>query len=422
MGYLLFFIYLLVFAWVLVKIPFIKNAGISTRIILLIFILKVIAGVVNGWQLAHVNYLADVWIYHNEGVKEYHLLFSNPKEYFLNFFQSNYSTYGSFNATTNSYWNDLKSNVMIKLDSLFDILSFGNYYVNTVFYNFIVFFGGIALFRIFTDVYNNRKCELIVACFLLPSLLYFGSSIHKDGLILLAISGIVYHIHQSLKTSRISISAIITILIASVFIFFLRSYILLMLLPAVVAWILSYYNKRKTLLVFSCIYIIGIVVFFNADKINSRFSLPEKVVTKQKDFLLLPASSTNIPVNELQPTFKSFFGNAPQAINHSLMRPSIKDAFHYAKYLFPFAGEVFIYELLLLASILFIIKFRKFNPDPLIAFCLFFALSICLIIGYTIPVIGAVIRYRSIYLPFLIAPVLCNVNWRFWNKHSQIKN
>ena len=36
--------------------------------------------------------------------------------------------------------------------------------------------------------------------------------------------------------------------------------------------------------------------------------------------------------------------------------------------------------------------------------------SVLLIIGYTVPVIWAIIRYRSIYLPFIITPLLCNLN------------
>jgi hypothetical protein len=35
-----------------------------------------------------------------------------------------------------------------------------------------------------------------------------------------------------------------------------------------------------------------------------------------------------------------------------------------------------------------------------------------LIIGYTIPILGAIVRYRSIYFPFLLVPIICLTNWK----------
>jgi hypothetical protein len=54
---------------------------------------------------------------------------------------------------------------------------------------------------------------------------------------------------------------------------------------------------------------------------------------------------------------------------------------------------------------------RKKVNHPFIYFCLFFSLSMLLMIGYTIPIIGAIVRYRSIYLPLLILPLICYTDW-----------
>ena len=43
---------------------------------------------------------------------------------------------------------------------------------------------------------------------------------------------------------------------------------------------------------------------------------------------------------------------------------------------------------------------------PFALFCLIFALFGMLVIGSMIPFVGAIVRYRSIYLPFLLAPAL----------------
>jgi hypothetical protein len=43
---------------------------------------------------------------------------------------------------------------------------------------------------------------------------------------------------------------------------------------------------------------------------------------------------------------------------------------------------------------------------------MFFGLSLLMIAGYTITFSGAIVRYRSLVLPLLITPMLCNIDWR----------
>jgi len=35
-----------------------------------------------------------------------------------------------------------------------------------------------------------------------------------------------------------------------------------------------------------------------------------------------------------------------------------------------------------------------------------------LFIGYIMPNLGSIVRYRSVYLPFLITPMLCRIDWK----------
>jgi hypothetical protein len=56
--------------------------------------------------------------------------------------------------------------------------------------------------------------------------------------------------------------------------------------------------------------------------------------------------------------------------------------------------------------ILYAVVARPFKFSVFGVGCLVFALLGMLIIGYIIPFAGAIVRYRSIYLPFLLAPFL----------------
>ena len=353
--------------------------------------------------------LPDTVVFHKEGLIEYHLLFTDPKEYVKNLFHSGYDTgYAGLFSSTNSYWNDLTSNIIIKFLSICDIFSLGKYYINVIFYNYVIFFGAIGLYRVFNKIYANKSNLIIATCFLLPSLLFFSSTIHKEGLILAAIGIAVFNIYSALDENSFTAKRTVCIMLALGFIFLQRNYVFLAFLPAGFAWILSVLKRYPPLLTFIITYITGTVLFFSAGLLSSKLNLPEAVSKKQWQFKNLPTPSTYIALDTLAPTFTSFVNNAPQAMNHSLLRPYFSDL-NLSRSLFPLFLELVFYELLLLIFIFF--KYEELGVHPFILFSFFYCFSILLIIGYTVPIIGAIVRYRSIYLPFILTPIICNINW-----------
>lgn len=410
MSYVLFLIYLLLFSWLLTKSRFVMNAGLSSKTIVALFVLKVVTGCVHAWLLLRLSDAPDTMIFHKEGLLEYELLFSNPAEYFTNLFHSGYSTgYQGLFSSTNSYWNDLTSNIIIKFLSLCDVFSFGHYYVNVIFYNAAIFFGAIGLFRVFNAIYPGNAVLLIISCFLLPSLLFFSSTIHKEGIILAATGIAVFNIYTALNNKRIIFKQVVYIVIALTLMFFQRNYVLLAFLPAAIAWIICMWKKNiKPILIFATIYISGAIIFFSASTVSPVLDLPAAVSNKQWAFQHLATPSTYIQTDSLAPNAKGFLKNAPQAMQHSLLRPCFADV-SLSRSLLPLAIELFCYQLLLILFIFF--RNKTVDADPFIYFGYFFSFSILLIIGYTVPVIGAIVRYRSILLPFILTPVLCTINW-----------
>lgn len=356
------------------------------------------------------NSMSDSIFFNLEGLKEYHLLLNSPKQYLVSFFHSGYQNgYNGLLGQENSYWKDLQGNMIIRFLSVCDIFSGGNYYLNIIFYNFVVFFGGICFYRVYAAIYFNKNYLIIGTCFLLPSLFIYTGVIHKEGLIFTAMGIVVYNIHLSLQKNGFSLLSLICILTAMSFIFLQRNYVLLAMLPAIFAWMLSFKKKYSPFLTFSLVYFIGIVLFFTAHLISPKINFPQSLINKQTEFNELKNAVTFIKSDTLQASFKSFAGIAPQAFEHGFLRPFFTDL-KLSVLLFPLVLEVFIYEILFLLYIFF--RDKKSKMDPFIYFGIYFGFSLLLIIGYTIPIIGAIVRYRSIYLPFLITPVICSINWQ----------
>jgi hypothetical protein len=307
---------------------------------------------------------------------------------------------------------------MIKLLSIFNIFSGGNFFVNTVLFNFFVFFGSVAFYRVYIRLFPNRKTILIIALFLLPSLLYFSAGIHKDGLVFLALGLFCYNLFFIIR-DRVTFIRVTGLITGVMILFLMRNFVLITLLPAITAWLIAERNKKFALTTFVLVYILFIVAFFFAGKLHPALDLPQYVSIRQIAFVEIAKSGqSSININPLFPHFRSFLNNSPQALNHSLMRPYLTES---SSLLYILAAiEIFIYELIFLAFLLFASTKRK--VDPFIYFGIFFCISMFLMIGYTIPIIGAIARYRSIYFPFLILPLLCYIDFnKLKNKFSYKK-
>ena len=55
---------------------------------------------------------------------------------------------------------------------------------------------------------------------------------------------------------------------------------------------------------------------------------------------------------------------------------------------------------------------------------LFFSFSLLLAIGFSVNNLGAIVRYRSIVLPFVVVPMVALIDWKRLNKifFNGIKN
>lgn len=410
MSYALFLFYLPIFCWLLTKSRLVKKSGLSTTTITLLYILKIFIGCSGYYILGIYSDNSDAYGFHKRGLLEYHLLFNDPKEYFVNIFQSNYNHhYGEFLGVVNSYWNDLGSTMIEKLLSIFNIFSGGNYYIDEIFFNYGIFLATVAMFTIFKKIYPGKVKLLIVGCFLLPSFILYSSYSYKDALIFALLICIIFNFGNFLNENKRKPRSIIVVIIGLFFLGILRSYLSIVILPAICAWYLCYRLKYNPVIIFAGIYFLGAIFFFTASAVSPALNLPQSIADRQSSFRNLQVSHTLIKLDTLQPAFKSFIQNAPQAISHVLARPFLAD-YSLSVTLIPFALEILSYQIILLIFIFF--KEKGVDTDPFILFLYFFSLSVFMVIGYTIPVIGAFIRYRSIYLPFIITPLICRIEWR----------
>jgi hypothetical protein len=409
LDYVLFCIYLFLGCWLVTRISFFKTSGLGKRLLLILFLLKIIASIIYGWQGIRYSYLiqmGDTWRWHFYSLEELALLKTEPLSFFTDFANNYNNSYSGF-FSSYSWWNDLHTYAFTKLLTVFNLFSNGSYFINTIFYSLLTFYGPVAVFKMMQHAFPGKKMLQVFCVFLMPSFLYWSSGIHKDGLAFLGMALVIYHCYFSYYRASFRLRDALGTLFGLLLLLLYRNYLLIVLLPALLAWFVAEWRKRKAWLTFLIAYGIYGVFFFGLPHLSAHLDLPKAVAEKQKDFLTLKGNSF-VPVKKLEPTLGSFVKNAPYALKITLLRPFPSDA----KHLFSFvaAAENLLFLMLLIAAFLF---WKKEIPVPaFVWFCVFLSLSVLLIVGYTVNFLGAIVRYRSIVLPFLLTPILSQANWR----------
>lgn len=404
-SYLLFLFYGVITTWLLLKSGYIRRTGLSPRLLVALFWLYIIVGCIHG-KILEKDVVADTWGYHKFGGWEYDIYKKSPREYFLNLFQTGYSHgFDGVFRTRDSYWNDLKTNLMAKLVSVFHVMTGMRYYVNLILFNFLIFFGHAGLFRFFRRYYPDATGWLVVAVFLLPSVIFFGGTLHKDGL-MLALLGLLLQQSDALwyREGKSGLRLLVIVL-SLLLMFFLRNYMVLLLVPLLLVAALKRTMGWRLRWMIPGLLILGGGLFFGIGHWVPSVNPPMLFIDKQTEFLALEPARTTLPLQKLEPGLGSFIKVLPEAAQHAFLRPWPGD-YRLSAVLGAFALEWYFYIGLVFLSL----RNRRKHP-AIVYLLLLYSLLMCLSFGYTVPVLAAIIRYRAIFLPFLMVPVLSQLTW-----------
>ena len=402
MHFFLFFIYLSCCIYIIVNNNFFKESSLSKKELLFLFTIKIIAGFAYAYYFSLPSQIAksDTWLYFNESIVETDKLLHHPKLFISELWYNQYTNNNGLFTGINSYWNDLKTTVFVKALGLFNILSFKNYYINLLFFNLFVFFGTVALYKLINQLFIIKKWILIITIFLLPSFLFWNSGLHKDGIIFSCLALILYYFNL-LLTQTISFKKIMTIVFYTAIIFLLRNYALLALFPALAAWYFSTKLKQKPIFIFTTSILFCLTLFFFSSSFKITKPIGDSIVQKHQEFQQLEGNSKIItPILENSST--SLLQYFPFALKTMIVQPIPTKSNGIAQNLTSI--ENYLYLVLALVSMFFITK-QKIN-SPLLLSLLSITFLLYLFIGYTVCFSGAIVRYRSITLPFTILPLI----------------
>ncbi len=218
---------------------------------------------------------------------------------------------------------------------------------------------------------------------------------HKEAFVIFSL-GLLLNNTKRLAEEKFNFLTVGLLLFSLMVLFLVRFYVFAAFIPGLIAYLTS--KRIKTIpptLIFITLYS-ALIIFGMV--LNS--TVMDEIVIRQEKFLIFEGNTSyTIPI--LDGSVTNFFRNVPIAGINVFTRPFVGDCLNST-----FLCYLAMIEAYIILFIVFIclirINFRTILKSPVVNFCLFTSLSLLLLIGIIVNNAGALVRYKSVALPFLL--------------------
>ena len=432
MSWLLFLCWAAFFLFLLKRMAFFKHCGLKPITRYSIFIIKVFSGV--ALTLIYTYYYsdrstADIYKYYDDASVIASALPNHPDCYFKLLFgfeendpsllpyinqMHNWSPHSDqwLSYTQTQDYNFFSSNrIITRFNAFLWPFTGGNMYTHVLFMCFISMLGLMAFYRRIHLDGKNKKGVLLVLLFLWPSLLLWCSGVLKDGLIVAAFYLGFYIVTSAGNTTKIAWKSLLLLLLTFLLLV-TKYYVIVAILPAILASLIFHFSaKRNILLSHVASFFVCVVVIITTSAIYTNTNAISMLNDKREEALkaaILGNAQHAIFVHVADPGIVGFFKEIPSAILCGLYRPFIWESRN-SPFILLSALENALLFLLTLAC--FIYPEKRKNIPNWVWSMLSFSVCLALIIGYTSPVSGGIVRYKTAFLPGLLAALIKLINW-----------
>lgn len=291
---------------------------------------------------------------------------------------------------------------MIRANALVLHFSRGHYHVHTVFWCFAAMIGLTALLRLLLSYFPRKRVAMYFAVFLLPTTLFWGSGVMKEplllmglGLFLLGFFRFIFGEPARYKWWHMALGLLFLILA--------KGYILFLMLPALTGLLLvKLFRGRRFWLWFSLPHAAAALLFLVGPLIGGKADLVHEFAWKQKAFYNEARLSGAGSVIEIPPIEgpADIFLNAPSALVNTYFRPWIGEG---SNILYLPAALENLFLMFCLAVMAWNFRRPYGLGVPIIGFGISFVLCLGIALGSTVPILGALVRYKMPALIFLFA-------------------
>ena len=343
--------------------------------------------------------------------KYFEILFSSPRPEFLYYFssQTGYPEYHMFIDSNTFFVN--------RFFSPLGIITGNSFLLSSIIVSVASYTGIWKLYTVFVKKFPEIQDKLAVAVLYFPSVLFWGSGILKDTIVIMALGWLVYSVDNIFVFKRFFKTGIIIILSVWIMII-VKAYVIVVFLPVALIWL--FYDRVKqikfAILRYFFFPFVMLLTFFMFSFIFSQLkgtlgefgdvdSIIKKAKITQDDLIREEAYGKNyFNIGEIGDTPGSVIKLAPAAIIAGLYRPFIWEAGNIFILISSLENLVLLYlTLLIFIRYKIIFPIRIIGSNPFILGLIIFSVFMAFGIGLSTANFGALVRYRIPITPVFLS-------------------
>ncbi len=357
----------------------------------------------------------DTFNYHTRGSRViWELLMDDPSAAINLIFSGDLSSHNKYMSQI-VFYHDPSSFYVVRIATLFDIITFSSYTGTAVLFGFVSFFGLWCLFRTFYELFPHLVKRIAISTLFVPSVVFWGSGILKDTVVIACLGFLTWAIKRILIDRKFSFMAIISLAVSVVFIYAIKKYVLICYLPVAIFWIYAGNLRRVQSpmirvmlfpLLLMITFVSGYLAIQKVGQNDSKYALDKiaqtaTITAYDIGFYTGKNAGSSYSLGELDGSFGSLVSHLPQAINVSLFRPYLWEA----KNPLMLLSSIEAFALLTITVYLFArgpLRFIKSLGNEHVLFCMVFSLSFAFAVGVSTYNFGTLNRYKIPLIPFYL--------------------
>lgn len=399
------FAYLLLFIVICHKSTFFAFKHFAKYWVYILLGVHILAGI-GFYGIYHYHYPAgmDSEASFNSSTQLFDKLYSEPATFAKLMLGCNDSITTREGVAINKSWvkqyesNFINENrTVLRLHSVLNGISGHHYSVHLLLMVILAFCGSFFLFHFLAPDNKQEEKVCILACFLIPSCLFWTSGVLKEPLFFFCMSCYLYFLQKN--TSRIHVANVIWTILAMAGMIWTRTFMAFVLIPLsfIYLWC-AWRPQHKALKYLSAMVLGGVIAMcVHMAAPHSALDIVNNIAHKNNLFINMETilfDGPDMSVPHLKASFPNLIYNTPFALYNTLLIPcKLKSALHIGIFM-----ESIFFGLLLFLSFSMIL-FHKISFSNKQWLLLLFCIIIFVIIGLTTPNPGAICRYRSVLLP-----------------------
>jgi hypothetical protein len=370
---------------------------------------KLIAAIALGLIYTHYYMVGDTLIYFRDASVLAEHFYEDTSGYFS--FLVNH--YEREEVLAKLIFKEPRALLMVKIVSIFCLISFSNYWIVALYFAFVSFLGAWYLTRKIQRYFPTLLPVAAAVFLFFPSVVFWSSGIIKETLAMASIfflSGIFLTIWYG---DKIKIVEWLLIFVAAWLAWSLKYYFAAVFFAVTINTILFKFVAKlvkpmrfltETIL-WLLLFIIPLVV---VTQLHPNFALRKLfgvVVDNYNDFISFSSPEDVVQFSNLTPDFRGVLSNSPWALTSGLFRPFIWEANTFFQTVVAIENTVLLIGMMY-ASVV-VRKFVTARHRMLIFSCCVYIIFLCIFITLSTPNFGTLSRYRVAYIPYFAFLLLC---------------